>query len=41
MLALDRGYSLHDPIRIRLEGKKLPDDMLPEGWDPKTERGRR
>ena len=40
VLALDRGYSLQRPIRIRLEGKKLPDDMLPEGWDPKTANGR-
>ncbi|HJR97083.1 MAG TPA: DNA-directed RNA polymerase subunit beta', partial [Actinomycetota bacterium] len=39
LLALDRGMSLHEPIRIRLEGKALPDDMLPEGWDP-SENGR-
>ena len=26
------GMALHAPIRIRLEGKALPDDMLPEGW---------
>ena len=32
LLALDRGMDLHVPIRIRLEGKALPDDMLPEGW---------
>src|SRR5688500_7215659 len=32
LLALDRGLSLHAPIRIRLENKALPDDMLPEGW---------
>jgi DNA-directed RNA polymerase subunit beta' len=40
VLALDRGYSLQRPVRIRLEGKKLPDEMLPEGWDPKTANGR-
>jgi DNA-directed RNA polymerase subunit beta' len=38
LLALDRGYSLHTPIRIRLEGKALPDEMLPEGFDPKSGR---
>ncbi len=38
MLALDRGQSLHTPIRIRLEDKALPDDMLPEGWDPDSGR---
>ncbi len=34
LLALDRGYPIHDPIRMRLPGKALPDDMLPEGFDP-------
>jgi DNA-directed RNA polymerase subunit beta' len=38
LLALDRGYSLHTPIRIRLDGKALPEDMLPEGWE--SENGR-
>jgi DNA-directed RNA polymerase subunit beta' len=38
LLALDRGYSLQTPIRIRLEGKALPEDMLPEGWE--SENGR-
>ena len=33
LLALDRGYPLHTPIRIRLEGKALPADMLPKGFD--------
>src|SRR6187397_2768961 len=27
MLALDRGYSLHTPVRIRLEDKALPEDL--------------
>jgi DNA-directed RNA polymerase subunit beta' len=40
LLALDRGHSLHDPIRIRLEGKTLPAEMLPEGYDPPTRSGR-
>ena len=37
VLALDAGYPLHDPIRIRLVGKALPADMLPEGYDPEAE----
>jgi DNA-directed RNA polymerase subunit beta' len=37
LLALDRGHSLHDPVRIRLEGKTLPAEMLPEGYDPAAE----
>ncbi len=40
-LALDAGYvSLHDPIRIRLEGKTLPAEMLPEGWVADDHNGR-
>jgi len=38
LLALDAGYPIHDPIRIRLEGKTMPADMLPEGHDPKSGR---
>jgi DNA-directed RNA polymerase subunit beta' len=34
LLALDHGYSLQRPVRIRLEGKTLPAEMLPEGFDP-------
>ncbi len=33
LLAYDKGYSLHSPIRIRLEGKTLPPELMPEGWD--------
>ena len=40
LLALDRGYSLHSPIRIRLVGKSIPPDLLPEGWDPAEKNGR-
>ena len=40
LLATDAGYHLQRPIRIRLEGKKLPAEMLPKGWDPKTSDGR-
>ncbi|HEX6844752.1 MAG TPA: DNA-directed RNA polymerase subunit beta' [Actinomycetota bacterium] len=40
LLALDRGHPLHDPIRIRLEGKAMPQDMLPEGYDPEAWAGR-
>ncbi|MGH2595645.1 MAG: DNA-directed RNA polymerase subunit beta', partial [Actinomycetota bacterium] len=40
LLALDKGYSLQRPVRIRLDGKKLPDDMLPEGWDANAQDGR-
>ncbi|MEX2274149.1 MAG: DNA-directed RNA polymerase subunit beta' [Actinomycetota bacterium] len=39
MMALDtRTVGLHDTIRVRLPGKVLPDDMLPEGFDPATGR---
>jgi len=31
--AFDRGYPLHDPVRIRLDGKAITDDLLPEGYD--------
>jgi DNA-directed RNA polymerase subunit beta' len=34
LLALDRGHPIHDPVRIRLDGKALPGSLLPEGWDP-------
>jgi DNA-directed RNA polymerase subunit beta' len=34
LLALDRGFSPHDPIRIRLTGKTIAPEDLPEGWDP-------
>jgi DNA-directed RNA polymerase subunit beta' len=37
ILALDRGHPLHDPIRMRLHGKVLPPEMLPEGYDPEAE----
>jgi DNA-directed RNA polymerase subunit beta' len=33
LLALDRGFPLHDPVRIRLVGKALPADMVAEGFD--------
>jgi DNA-directed RNA polymerase subunit beta' len=36
LLALDRGYPIHDPIRMRLPGKNLPADMIPEGYDPEN-----
>jgi DNA-directed RNA polymerase subunit beta' len=32
LLALDKGYPLHRPIRIRLVGKALEPETLPEGW---------
>ena len=34
LLALDRGHPIHAPIRMRLRGKALPDDMVPEGFVP-------
>ena len=34
LLALDSGFGLHDAVRIRLRGKNIPADMLPEGFDP-------
>ena len=38
LLALDRGYSLHTPVRIRLVGKALPPEMIPEGFDVESGR---
>jgi DNA-directed RNA polymerase subunit beta' len=37
LLALDRGHPIHDPVRVRLQGKALLDEMLPEGYDPKAD----
>jgi DNA-directed RNA polymerase subunit beta' len=37
VLALDQGHPLHDPIRIRMQGKSLPPEMLPEGYDPESD----
>ncbi len=36
LLALDSGFGLHDAVRIRLRGKKIPADMLPDGFDPES-----
>jgi DNA-directed RNA polymerase subunit beta' len=36
LLAYDKGYSLHRPIRIRLEGKTLPPELRPEREDGDT-----
>src|SRR5439155_9427118 len=41
LLALDRGYPIHDPIRVRLDGKVLPPNMLPEGYDADAEEWQR
>ncbi len=38
LLALDGGYPIHDPVRIRLEGKAMPVEILPEGFDPESGR---
>ena len=41
LMALDAGaIDLHDWIRIRLPGKAVPADMLPEGWSPGEADGR-
>jgi DNA-directed RNA polymerase subunit beta' len=41
MMALDaRALDLHDVIKIRLPGKALPAEALPEGWDPAEAGGR-
>jgi DNA-directed RNA polymerase subunit beta' len=40
LLALDRGMNLHAPIRIRLRGKTMPAEMLPDGWDGTDPAGR-
>src|SRR5437868_5199276 len=37
ILALDAGFPIHDPVKIRLEGKALGADLLPEGFDPSAE----
>ena len=40
-MALDAGaLDLHDVIKIRLPGKALPAEALPEGWDPAEAGGR-
>jgi DNA-directed RNA polymerase subunit beta' len=36
LLALDAGFPVHDPIKIRLDGKALSDSVLPEGYDPEA-----
>ena len=36
ILALDAGFPIHDPIKIRLYGKALG-DLVPEGYDPGAE----
>ncbi len=36
-LALDQGFSLHEPIRIRLVGKTLPPELFPDGYDPDSD----
>jgi DNA-directed RNA polymerase subunit beta' len=40
VLALDEGYPMHDPVRIRLEGKALPAELLPDGYDDDAWEGR-
>src|SRR5262245_8376655 len=37
LLALDAGHPIHDPVRIRLDGKALGEDKRPEGYDPEAE----
>jgi DNA-directed RNA polymerase subunit beta' len=37
LLALDRGYPIQDPVWVRLQGKAIPADMLPEGYDPDSD----
>ena len=31
LIALDRGHPLHDPVRVRLAGKSMPEELVPEG----------
>ncbi len=33
LLALDAGFPIHDPVRIRLHNKAMPEELLPEGHD--------
>jgi DNA-directed RNA polymerase subunit beta' len=41
LMALDSGrVELHDVIKVRLPGKAITDDMLPEGWDARASNGR-
>jgi DNA-directed RNA polymerase subunit beta' len=41
ILAEDFGkVALHDIVKVRLPGKKLPADMLPEGYDPDADGAR-
>ena len=37
LLALDRGHPLHDPVRVRLTGQALPEELFPEGYDPRAD----
>jgi DNA-directed RNA polymerase subunit beta' len=41
LMALDVGkVELHDVIKIRIAGKALPPELLPEGWKPSEADGR-
>src|SRR6186713_727667 len=35
LLALDAGFPIHDPVRIRLVNKVMPESLFPEGYDAK------
>ena len=38
LLALDAGFPIHDPVRIRLTNKVMPESLFPEGYDAKDGR---
>src|SRR6187397_2564559 len=38
LLALDAGFPIHDPVRIRLVNKVMPESLFPEGYDGKDGR---
>ena len=38
LLALDAGFPIHDPVRIRLVNKVMPESLFPEGYDAKDGR---
>src|SRR5205823_3362629 len=41
LMALDaRAVGLHQPVKVRLPGKSVPADLLPEGWDQAETNGR-
>jgi DNA-directed RNA polymerase subunit beta' len=40
LLALDRGYPIQDPVWVRLQGKAIPPELLPDGYDADSDEWR-